>query len=104
MSFALKLAFEIIANAGHAMSASDVRARLPIPCENARRLTLELRATGKIAEAFTLRNERFFVPVPGATPPEAPMDGRVSNSTEKALAVRRKHKLAMLAREARRRG
>ena len=104
MSCALKLAFDVFAGAGRALSASDVQARLPVPVENVWRLTAELRRMGKIAEAFRHGRERFFAPVPGATPPLTPTDARASNTTDAALAVRRKHKFAMLAREARRRG
>lgn len=94
------MAFQIFASAARAMSATDIQVRLPMAVENPRKLTCELAARGLITETFCVRQEKFFTVAQGAV---APMDGRTDNSTEKARLVRRKHRFAMLAREARRR-
>lgn len=104
MTTALQMAFQIFASAAQAMSATDIQVRLPMAVENPRKLTSELESRGLIAEAYRVRQEKFFAVVPGAV---APVDGRAANAiaaSAKALLVRRKHRFAMLAREARRRG
>ena len=95
------MAFEIINASPRAMSATDVQVRLPVAVENPRKLTSALQLRGLIKEAFRLRQEKFFAVVPGAV---APVDGRIDNRTDAALQVRRKQRLAMLARDKRRRG
>lgn len=94
MTTNLRRCFDIIAAAERPLSATDVRVRLPVAVDNPRRYTTELRAAGKIAEVYRVRNEKFYAPVPGVDPPQ---DGRIDNDPRRARIVR-KHKLAMLSR------
>lgn len=103
MTSALLMAFNVLLRAERALSATDVMVRLPVPYSNTHLLLTTLRRQKCIAEVFRLGNQKFFAPVANAPPPVVD-EARTIAATQAALTVRRKHKFAMLAREARRRG
>lgn len=100
----LMMTFNLFVNAERPLCAADVQVRLPMPYSNPHALIAELERQGCVVAMYRVGNERYCAYVADAPPPVIPDVLRTAAATAAALRVRKKHRFAMLAREARRRG